>query len=158
MNDYTALEGIMAPNTAVFGYQRGDAVGADVVENWGLEVGVQVCEGDLTEEVAASQTGGQRPGPEATYGDWQAWAIANGMPTPDAGVATIEQLQNYDSPDADSSRPADSANKAAWVAYVEGLGASSAWAEASTTTKADLQAWQPGDVQEDVATDPDQPA
>ena len=40
-------------------------------------------------------------------------------------------------------RPADSAKKADWVAYVEKLGADKEWAQADSTTRADLQAWQP---------------
>lgn len=149
MNEFTALTGLKPPDSMVFGYQRGDAVSADVVENWGLEVGTDVCEGDLSdEETAAPVT--QRPGPEATHADWQAWAVANGMSEQDADGATIEELQAVeaeppaaDEPVSDPDRPADSAKKADWVAYVESRGADPAWATADSTTKADLQAWRP---------------
>lgn len=152
-NEFTALEPIAAPDSFAFGYMRGDAVGADVVKNWGLEVGVQVCEGDLAEEVRPNEAGAAQPGPEANYAAWQTWAVANGMPQAEAEAASMEQLQGWNAPDDSAGRPADSAVKADWVAYVEANGADVSWAEASTTTKADLQAWQPGDVTTDVAAD-----
>lgn len=40
------------------------------------------------------------------------------------------------------ARPAESANKAEWVAYVLELGADPEWANASSTTKDDLKNWQ----------------
>ena len=145
-NEYTALQGIQAPGTAVFGYQRGDAVTADVVSNWDLKVGSDVCEGDLLEEVPTSETGAQRPDDGANYATWQAWAIANGMPADQAEDASMDDLQGWERPDDSVTRPADSANKATWVAYVEANGADKEWAEAGTTTKADLQNWQVGDM------------
>lgn len=41
-----------------------------------------------------------------------------------------------------SDRPATSATKAEWVKFVEAHGADKEWAEASSTTKDDLQNWQ----------------
>lgn len=169
-NEYTALDSIQAPGTTVFGYRRGDAVGADVVENWGLVVGepgnaeAQVCEGDLPDDAAVEPVAA-RPGPEATHADWQAWAVANGMSEADAENATIEDLQAVEQQPAaadtavtDAERPADSAKKAEWVAYAEKRGADPAWAEADSTTKADLQAWQPeqGDYVAEAATEAQQ--
>lgn len=156
MNDFTALKGIRAPGTAVFGYQRGDAVGADVVENWELAVGEQVCEGDLDGD-APEAPAPARPGPEANRASWEAWAIANGKDDQWAAEASQEDLEAVaaEEPAADSDRPADSAKKADWVAYAEKRGADPAWAEDATTTKADLQGWEPpvGDTVAVAATE-----
>jgi hypothetical protein len=151
MNEFTALDSIQAPNTTVFGYRRGDPVGADVVENWGLEVGVHVCEGDLVEG-DPSGPAMVRPGPEANRATWEQWAIANGMDPEQAAAAPMEDLEAAGPQEpaaaADPDRPADSARKAEWVTYVQGKAgddeATQAWAAADSTTKADLQAWQPG--------------
>jgi hypothetical protein len=146
-NEYTALEGLQAPGTMVFGYQRGDAVPADVVERWGLEVGTQVVEGDLTDDTPASAAA-VRPGPEGTRSDWEAWAVANGMPADEAAERSLEDLESYES-DAEpaavagTDRPADSARKSEWVAYAKRLGADPEWADSPDTLKADLQAFEP---------------
>lgn len=148
-NEFTALQGIQAPGTAVFGYQRGDAVLADVVENWGLTVGLDVCEGDLAEDVPA--VAAQRPGPEATYADWQAYAIANGMNEAEAEDAPLEDLQAVEPVGGEPVRPDESAKKAEWVDYAKRKGADPEWAESSSTTKADLMAWEPPAVGDPVA-------
>jgi hypothetical protein len=130
MNEFTALKGIRAPETPVFGYQRGDAVSADVVANWGLEVGVQVCEGDLDASAAAASAP-VRPGPEGTRADLEAWAA-------EASQDDLESIA-AEPATADSDRPADSARKPEWVDFAVARGLDRAVAEGKT--KAELQDW-----------------
>jgi hypothetical protein len=92
MNEFTALQGILAPGTAVYGYQRGHEVPAAVVEAWGLTVGDQVCEGDLDAD-APAPVAVPRPGPESNRAAWESWAIANGWKAEDAAEASIEDLE-----------------------------------------------------------------
>lgn len=144
MNEFTALEGIQAPGTAVYGYQRGDAVTADVVERWGLVVGTHVCEGDLDADAPLVPTA-SRPGPEANRAAWESWAVANGWDPEDAAVASQDDLEAVEPEQAPAGagRPADSARKSDWAAYVVSLGADPDWANATGRTKADLQAYEP---------------
>ncbi len=152
-NEYTALGPISQPgvDTYAVGYRRGDAVTAAVVENWALVVGEHVVEGDLDEDGPASVTM-TRPGPGDNRAAWEAWAVANGMSADDAAEASQDDLEaagpSEDGATADPGRPADSAKKAEWVAYVSGHPQATdddrAWASADSTTKADLQGWQPG--------------
>lgn len=97
MHEFTALGTILAPGTAVAGYQRGDEVAADVVEAWGLKVDYDVCEGDLDEDAQASVPP-VRPGPEATRADWESWAVANGWEAKDAAEASQEDLEAVELP------------------------------------------------------------
>lgn len=157
MTDYTALRGIQAPGTSVYGYQRGDRVHESVVANWGLSVGSgvdhDVIEGtELPADDAAVVL--PEPGPESTRAEWEAYAVAGGMKEQDAAEASIEDLQDAPGPvkeddPATSTRPADSAKKADWQAYAKSIGADETWAYADSTTKADLQAYEapaPGDT------------
>jgi hypothetical protein len=165
--DYVALTTIYAPGTSVAGYQRGHAVPEDVVENWSLAVGTDVAEGATLPEDGAGATA-QRPGPEATRVTWERWAVANGMSEDDAAVAAQEALEKVEAaspspevePVADDApvRPADSAPKADWVAYVVDSGGDPQWAGDSATTKANLQAWTPalGDTVAVAATEANQ--
>lgn len=147
-NEYTALQGIMAPNTSVFGYRRGDAVSAQVVDDWALEVGADVCEGDLDPDAPVEPVV-PKPDPDGTRGEWEAWALAEGMPADDVATASMDDLQGWQpehEPAAvagDPNRPADSAKKADWAAYAESRGADSQWANDPNTTKANLQAYEP---------------
>lgn len=152
MNEFTALEGIRSPGTPVFGYQRGDAVGADVVENWGLEVGTQVCEGDLTTD-APEVRAMARPGPEANRAAWEAWAVANGQDAQWAAEASQSDLEGVAAEDqpVDSGRPADSAKKADWAEYAISLGADRQWANDPSTTKANLQAYESAEAGDTIA-------
>jgi hypothetical protein len=140
-NEYTALDSIQAPGTMVFGYRRGDEVKADVVDSWGLEVGVHVKEGDL--DAGETPAPMVRPGPEANRADWEAWAVANGMSAEDADTATMEDLQAIDV-NSDPDRPADSARKAEWVDHAVSRGLDRDTAEGMT--KAELQEWTPDEV------------
>jgi hypothetical protein len=149
-NEFTALDSIPAPGTTVFGYRRGDAVGADVVESWGLVVGQHVCEGDLSDD-APGAVPMQRPGPEANRADWEAWAVANGMDADVAAEAPMEDLQAEGTPEADSAdRPADSAKKAEWVDFAVSRGLDRETAEGKT--KAELQDWVAAGGWSDSAT------
>lgn len=142
-NEYTALQTIHAPGSFAAGYQRGDAVTADVVGNWDLVVGEHVCEGDLVENEGPAPM--VRPGPEANRATWEAWAVANGMSEDEAAEAQMEDLEAAGPQDpnapADPDRPADSARKADWVDYAVGRGLDQDTAEGMT--KAELQEWQP---------------
>lgn len=152
-NEYTALGPISQPgvDTYAVGYRRGDAVTAAVVENWNLVVGEHVVEGDLDEDGPAPATM-TRPGPGDNRAAWEAWAIANGMTAEDAAAASQDDLEaagpSEDGSVADPDRPADGAKKADWVAYVsnhpQATDADKMWAKDDATTKANLQAWQPG--------------
>lgn len=154
--EYVALTTIYAPGTSVAGYQRGHAVPADVVENWDLAVGTDVAEGaELPENEGGTPM--QRPGPEATRATWERWAVANGMSEHDATIAAQDALEKIEAkkmaePEPAASqaeplevpaRPADSAPKADWIAYVVASGGDERWAGDSATTKANLQAWEP---------------
>lgn len=169
MTDYVALGGIKAPGTSVYGYQRGDRIPPDVVEKWDLTVGLDVAEGtDLpVDELPAPE----RPGESATRGDWEKWAVANGMSEAEAAAVSQDKLEAVEAKDvtpAESEpvseqgdqpvRPADSAPKAEWQAYAVALGADEAWARDSATTKANLQAYEPpvGDTVAVAATEANQ--
>jgi hypothetical protein len=152
-NEFTALGPIYAPGTSVAGYQRGHEVRAQVVEAWGLAVGVDVIEGDLPAEYEATPAP-QRPAESATRADWEVWGVATGMTEQEAADASIEDLQaaTYEPPvDEGVQRPADSARKVDWQRYAEARGADPAWANDPTTTKAELQAWEPTEPGDTVA-------
>jgi hypothetical protein len=160
-NEFTALTDLQAPNTTVYGYRRGDPVPPSVVENWNLEVGEHVVEGDLTDDQVPESQKLPRPGDEDTRATWEAYAVANGMDPEEAASASQDDLEAYepktgsDEPSGPfgfrgteaggqpPTRPADGAPKAEWVTYVTRAGADEEWAKASGTTKADLQAWEP---------------
>jgi hypothetical protein len=171
MTDYVALGPIYAPGSYAAGYQRGHAVPESVVENWDLRVGTDVAEGsELPDDVPAGSM--ERPGPEATRATWEKWAVANGMSAEDAAQAAQEALEKIEAaspspaePVADDTeqgeqpvRPADSAPKAEWITFVVASGGDERWANDSTTTKANLQAWQPpaGDTVAVAATEANQ--
>lgn len=147
---YIAMGTISAPGTLVAGYRRGDPVPDSVVENWNLVVGEDVADGDLPEVDGSSPM--RRPGVEDTRATWERWAVANGMSPEDAATVSQEELEDTGPSDegapSDPDRPADSAKKAEWVAYVQGRAGDDeqtvAWAGDDSTTKAQLQAWQPG--------------
>ena len=150
MNEFTALGPIAAPGTSVFGYQRGDAVPAQVVTDWQLD-DTQVCQGDLPAGPAA-RPAFPVPDETATRGDWEDWAIAEGMDPDQAASISMDDLQAWrpaQSAAADGERPADSAKKAEWVDYAVRRGADHGWAEQQT--KADLQAWEPAQPTDTVA-------
>lgn len=146
---YIAMGTLSAPGTLVAGYRRGDPVADSVVENWGLVVGEDVAEGELPEVAGPAPM--VRPGVEDTRATWERWAIANGMSEEDAAQVSQEELEDTGPSDegapSDPDRPADSAKKAEWVAYVQGRTDDEAvqeWATDDSTTKAQLQAWTPG--------------
>lgn len=143
MSEYYALRSLGAPGTLSYGYHRGDVVEAPVVENWGLVLDEDVSTEQPGTDAPAVRTG-ERPGPEATRADWEAYAIANGMDADRAREVSQDELEDVQQADAervDSDRPSDSAKKADWIAYVVANGGDETWANASDTTKADLQGW-----------------
>lgn len=151
--EYTALTSISPPGSLVYGYHRGDPVAGSVVENWGLVVGEQVVEGPLDPEAETAPVL-TRPTPEATRGEWEAWAVANGMDPERASQVAQEDLEAVEPAEEDepvdgdappAERPAESAVKADWVAYVSARGseADKTWAAQTSTTKAELMAWEP---------------
>jgi hypothetical protein len=160
MTDYVALTGIMAPNTNVYGYQRGDRVHESVVSSWNLRIGTDVEEGaELPAEVTSAPA--VRPGAESTRADWEKWAVVNGMSEQDAAAASQDDLEAADGTSEQGDRPerpADSAPKAEWQAYAVALGADEMWARDSATTKANLQAYEPpvGDTVAVAATEANQ--
>jgi hypothetical protein len=157
MTKYTALHGITAPGTLVFGYRYGDTVEASVVENWGLVVGRDVIEGALPDDDTPTVSPA-RPGPESNRATWEAYAVASGMTEKQAAEASLDDLQaERDAKGKPVERPADSAKKADWVTYVVKLGADKAWANDDTTTRADLQAWHADTPAENVPATPTGP-
>lgn len=155
MSTYTALGSIAPPGSLVFGYHRGDRVEEGVVENWHLVVGEDVVEGELPTEELPTTVPVARPSEDATRADWEAYAVANGMEPEKAAEVAQEDLEAVEPVEpetvevpvetAPTDRPAESANKAEWIAYVtaNGSDADRMWAKADGTTKANLIAWEP---------------
>lgn len=165
-NDYTALRGILSPGTSVYGYHRGQPVTAEVVDTWSLTVGTandpeaDVVEGDLPADEVDVAPVAHRPTEADNRAAWESWAVANGMDAQQAAEASQEDLEAVGGSEQGDQpeRPADSAKKAEWQAYAWALGADETWAYADTTTKADLQAYepQPGDTVATSATEASQ--
>jgi hypothetical protein len=155
-NEYTALRGILSPGTSVYGYHRGQPVTASVVDAWALTVGAaddpdaDVVEGDLPADQVDVAPAAHRPTAADNRAAWEAWAVTNGVDPQRAAEASQEDLEAVTGAEQGDQpqRPADSAKKAEWQAYAVALGADETWATADTTTKADLQAYepQPGDT------------
>lgn len=83
--DYTALEIINYPeNPLVRAYNPGDDVPAGAVENWGLEVGVQVT--------PARRGLLPRPDKNAKRAEWETYAIHEGVPLDEAKELTRDEL------------------------------------------------------------------
>jgi hypothetical protein len=169
-NEYTALRGILAPGTSVYGYHRGHPVTASVVDSWSLTVGTandpdaDVVEGNLPADEVVVAPVPRRPTEADNRAAWESWAIANGMDAQQAAEASQEDLEAVGGTEPGTeqgdrpARPADTAKKAEWQAYAARMGADETWAYADTTTKADLQAYapQPGDTVAVAATEASQ--
>lgn len=146
-NAFTALHSLHAPDTLVAGYRRGSEISQGVIDAWGLEEGVDYVAGDLPAESDAVAP--VRPSEEDSRADWETWGRANGMSEQEAAEAPIEDLHavEAEAPADDYPRPADSAKKADWVAYVSGHPQATErdrqWAAEEGTTKSNLMAWQP---------------
>jgi hypothetical protein len=149
MDDFAALHPLQAPGTMVYGYRTGDPVPESVVSAWELEVGL---------DVRPLHTGAVRRPEDDSREAWEAYAIGQGMSYDDAQSASLADLKKtpepevdsetggpvlLDDPDAPPARPEPTAVKADWVTYVIAMGADRAWAEDRSTTKADLQDWEP---------------
>lgn len=81
--EYTALHVIRV--NGVIGYREGDDVTAAVVDNLNLVVGSDV--------MPANATVIPRPDDDAAPRDWEAFAIGQGMPVPEAQAASMAELQ-----------------------------------------------------------------
>jgi len=156
MDEFVAITAFGPPGSMVNGYQRGDKVDAAVVERWNLTVGEDGQVMPLRSDAVA------RPDDDSDdRRAWEAYAIARGWSTADARSVALDDLKDIPEPEPDADgnpapaetlpdptarpiRPDDGEVKAAWIAYVVGNGADEEWANAKTTTKADLQAWEPG--------------
>lgn len=156
---FVALRALQAPGTMVFGFQPGDPVPAGTVESWELVIGTDVRP---TNTAAVP-----RPDDSAGRAEWEAYAIGQGMPIPDAQAASLEDLRAtpepepdehgnpaeakpLPDPDAPMERPGDDARKAEWVSYAKSLGADETWADDKATTKADLMAYEPRPAPDEV--------
>jgi len=167
MPDYFAARRINAPGQYVTAYQPGDAVSADVVSAWELQVpdDVQPAEGYQA----------PRPSEDSTdRAAWEAYVTGQGTALNDARLASITELRGlYAAPPPEPvpawqvndgiqpvpavqpptdptpvqdgepatdgpERPAASATKPEWVTWAVQAGANKEWANASDTTKADL--------------------
>lgn len=96
--DYVALHTINVDG--VVGYREGDEMIADVVDNLGLEVGVDVQ--PLRDDVVP------RPAGNATRAEWARYAIGQGLPAGDADDMTRDELRDRfpaADPDPDSAVP-----------------------------------------------------
>jgi len=144
-----ALHTLTAPGSLVAGYQRGDEVLPSVVQAWGLTAE------DVSDEfpgTTAEPPVVPRPVDDADRGAWVAYAVSRGMDPEEAANTDLADLMDAypeDAPAEDAHpRPADSAKKGEWVTYVEkhpqATDADKTWASNDATTKADLQAWEPG--------------
>jgi hypothetical protein len=151
---YVTLAPVGPPGSLIYGYQAGEVIADEVVENWQLdETQVKHVEpGAENEAVPAEPTAVEpvRPGPEANRAEMEAYAVAIGaMSAEEAADASQDDLWAVESDSTDepapetSDRPTDSALKAEWVEYVVRAGADEPWARDKATTKDDLMAWQP---------------
>lgn len=144
---FIALRALRIPGTMAWGFQPGDGVPQATVDNWGLEIGVDVMPRD-TGVVP-------RPADDADRSEWEAYAIGQGMDPETARNASLSELKGIPEPDpeeppqplpdpnAPPERPAPDALKADWIAYVVAMGADETWANDRSTTKADLQDYEP---------------
>ena len=124
-------------------YQPGDPIEPHVIESWELTEGE-----DFAAERPDPDAGPQplpRPADDTDRGAWVAYAISNGTDPDEARGMELDDLMavEHAEPAADPQRPADSAKKADWVDYAVRRGADETWARADSTTKSDLQAWEP---------------
>lgn len=157
MNDeFVAMTSFGPPGSMIKGYNRGDKVPATVVDAWGLTVGEDGHVMPLRTDAAP------RPADDdEDRAAWEAYAIGQGWDTGDARAASLDDLREIPEPEPDEHgnpapaeplpdptaapvRPEDDAVKAEWVDYVVRSGGDENWATAKGTTKADLQAWEPG--------------
>lgn len=155
MAEFIALQDLQAPNTLVIGYRKGDGVTAAVVNEWGLVEGQQVEQDPNWEPERPADDDDDRR-------TWEAYVLSNGKTQAEVDESSLAELKAMIAPppppawqvndekaaeaakaeEASGGRPADSAAKADWIAYVVGQGADEAWANASSTTKDDLRNWQ----------------
>jgi hypothetical protein len=103
--DYVALRTIQVGGVA--GYREGDEMVADVVDNLGLEVGVDVL--PLRPDVIP------RPAGDAPRGDWAAYAMGQGMDREEVDDLSRDELRGR-FPDGDA------ASDVMQVSFPDGVG------------------------------------
>jgi hypothetical protein len=153
-----ALTTLRAPGTLSPGYFRGDYVPDAVAQSWKLVEGEDVQADPIDD--SGDSPAVPRPADDTDAGEWRRFVIARGTDPDEAALMSLEELMDaYPERDAAEGgtveRPADSAKKSEWVDYVIATGADEDWARADSTTKADLQAFEPGGAQRttDAAAD-----
>lgn len=153
-----ALHRLSAPGTLSPGYFRGDYVPDAVAQAWELVDGADVQADPVNDEPEAPAV--PRPVDDRDRAEWVRYAVARGMDPAEAEQTELSALMDaYPEDEASDGsgaveRPAESAKKATWVDYVIAAGADEAWARSDDTTKADLQAFEPGGATEQHTTDP----
>lgn len=139
-----ALHTLSAPGTLVAGYRAGDPVDPAVIEAWGLIEGEDWSADRPGEQVAPVAV---RPADDTDRAAWVSYATARGVDPDEADGMSLDDLMAVDAEQVQTGRPADSAKKAEWVLYVnshpQATDEDKAWAGDDTTTKAELQAWEP---------------
>lgn len=147
-----ALRTLSPPGSMVAGYQRGYEIQASVIESWKLVEGEDwSAEHPDRVERPTGPVFLPRPVDDSDRGAWVAYAMSRGKTEEevrDMELADLMSLYPDEQPaDTQPDRPADSARKADWVAYVQGRAGDNeeikAWAAEDSTTKAELQAWDP---------------
>lgn len=170
MSEYVALVPIQAPGTLVMAYRPGDPVAADVVTEWGLgedqvrpEADYEaprpvedsedraaweayvIGQGTSVEDARAASLEDLRDMYEPpAEPETPVWVLNDEKETQErvAAAGSAATPVSAPVPVSDPDRPADSAVKADWVAYVIDQGGDRAWAEDSSTTKEDLKNWR----------------
>lgn len=146
--DYVALHDVQIPNSYAFAARTGDELTADVAENLGLVVGLDIT--PLRADVVPE------PDADADRLAWQAYAVQVGVPYAEASLLDLKDLKSQSKKyAADAGKQAEvaasvgvmpeaSAPKAAWVEYAAAelakVGADPEFARqhAADHTKADL--------------------
>ncbi len=141
-----ATHTIFIPGTLSPGYHRGHHLPDDVIANWNLVEGDDYSAEPPTDETAPQVV--ERPVDDSDRGAWVAYVISRGTDPDEANDMDLADLMAL-YPDEDAAenapeRPADSARKAEWVEWAIESGADETWARDDGTTKAELQAYEPG--------------
>lgn len=96
--DYQALHAITDPIMGRVAYNEGDYLMAQVVDDWGLQPGVDVTA--LRPEQMA------RPAGNAKRADWAAYALAQGADPDTVDALSRDELRDLYTADAEGAEPA----------------------------------------------------
>lgn len=119
MSDFVALHPINAPGSYARGYNTGDAVPAQVVDDWGLAVGDDVEPAD----------GYDAPRPADGNDDraaWEAYVVAKGTTVADAKAASLDELRGMYEPPPPPEPPAHDLPASVSPEGVDGTGVQNA--------------------------------